>query len=479
MKDTKKQNWMRLVMLVVILSLFSGNGLAPQIQAKTKAKAIKLNKTAVVLAEGESFLLKVKVSPSKAKVTKLKFKSTDTKVARVSSRGRVVAAAPGIATIKVSASGVKSKSCKVIVSNNEVEEKPEEGKPEENKPEENKPEKNDPNEIFPNRVEIKYQTNTMTVNSIQQLGVTVYPDTAANKKVTYASSDPTVAYVTQEGYVTALKVGLTLITATTDNKIQETLVLMVKDLPTLKTQGFEIKLGENKTSVVQKMGVPQRIDNSFYGKEAYIYNGNYSKFTMIYMENDAVVGFYSEATDFECQGIKYGGITAAAEDRNDTYYLKYYVDYAGSGKITGVKVYSKKATLDTSIIPTAAMEMQVFDLTNSFRARQGIAALKWSGLAYQAAKMHSTDMGINNYFSSTDLHGQTEKDRMKKYVTLYQRAEENIIAGYGESTDTAFGLSQSALHRKNMIDAGFTHLGVGGYIGGSLGSYYTQDFYTE
>ncbi len=79
---------------------------------------ISLNKTNVVMKEGDSFRLKATISPSNATYQKISFKSSNSQVVRVTSTGLVKAKAKGVATITVKAldgSGVK-KSCRVKVN---------------------------------------------------------------------------------------------------------------------------------------------------------------------------------------------------------------------------------------------------------------------------------------------------------------------------------------------------------------------------
>ena len=52
-----------------------------------------------------------------------------------------------------------------------------------------------------------------------QISATVLPDDAADKSVVWVSSDPTVARVTAEGLVTALKGGIAVISANTVNSL--------------------------------------------------------------------------------------------------------------------------------------------------------------------------------------------------------------------------------------------------------------------
>ena len=66
-------------------------------------------------------------------------------------------------------------------------------------------------------VEIKNPPEKITVGEFADLSVEVTPTDAVNKKVTWDSSDKTVATIDENGKVTAVSVGSAVITATTDN----------------------------------------------------------------------------------------------------------------------------------------------------------------------------------------------------------------------------------------------------------------------
>ena len=84
-----------------------------------KAKSVKLSKKSATLAKGKSLTLKASVSP-KGVYAPLTWKSSNTKVAKVNSKGQVTAVAPGTATItaatskKTAGKAVKA-SCKITV----------------------------------------------------------------------------------------------------------------------------------------------------------------------------------------------------------------------------------------------------------------------------------------------------------------------------------------------------------------------------
>lgn len=67
----------------------------------TMAKSIKLNDTAKRLRAGQTFQIKTAFSPSKVSSKKLKYSSTNSKIARVSSSGKITALKKGVCYISV------------------------------------------------------------------------------------------------------------------------------------------------------------------------------------------------------------------------------------------------------------------------------------------------------------------------------------------------------------------------------------------
>lgn len=67
-----------------------------------KIKKLSLNKSKVKLKKGKTFTIKVAISPSNATTKKLKYSSTNKKIAKVTSKGKIKALKKGSCSIKVS-----------------------------------------------------------------------------------------------------------------------------------------------------------------------------------------------------------------------------------------------------------------------------------------------------------------------------------------------------------------------------------------
>lgn len=68
--------------------------------------------------------------------------------------------------------------------------------------------------VLPSSVSLNKSTLTLKVEGTETLTATILPSNTTDKSVTWASSDETVATVSNEGLVTAVKVGTAKITCT-------------------------------------------------------------------------------------------------------------------------------------------------------------------------------------------------------------------------------------------------------------------------
>ena len=261
----------------------------------------------------------------------------------------------------------------------------------------------------------------------------------------------------------------------------------------IQVKGQTISMGESKSSLVSKLGSPNRTDVTEFNYSYYVYNSNYSKFAMIAVANDKVVGWYTDSNDFSYCGLTtnstVANINAAFKTSkslaktitvtSNGQKITFFMDTLGNGTIDGIYVASSSVTsTGTTDAVLTAWEKEVLDLTNSFRERNGLSALSWSDQAAKSAKKHSQDMASNGYFSHTSLDGRTPYDRMTAEGISYRSAGENIIGGYGNALYSVNGWVNSSGHRSNLLSTSFTKLGAGFALGGSYGNYCTQNFFS-
>jgi uncharacterized YkwD family protein len=116
---------------------------------------------------------------------------------------------------------------------------------------------------------------------------------------------------------------------------------------------------------------------------------------------------------------------------------------------------------------------QVIDLTNAQRSKNGLPALKADGQLNGVAQKKSLDMQQKNYFSHTSPTYGSPFDMMRDFGVTYKSAGENIAQGQRTPQEVVNAWMNSEGHRKNILSAKFTHIGVG-YEG--TGKHWTQMF---
>jgi uncharacterized YkwD family protein len=116
---------------------------------------------------------------------------------------------------------------------------------------------------------------------------------------------------------------------------------------------------------------------------------------------------------------------------------------------------------------------QVIDLTNAQRSKNGLPALKADSQLNGVAQKKSLDMQQNNYFSHTSPTYGSPFDMMRDFGVTYKSAGENIAQGQRTPQEVVNAWMNSEGHRKNILSAKFTHIGVG-YEG--TGKHWTQMF---
>ncbi len=93
-----------------------------------------------------------------------------------------------------------------------------------------------------------------------------------------------------------------------------------------------------------------------------------------------------------------------------------------------------------------------------------------------AARAHSKDMADNNFFSHTNLMGESPGDRIDKTGYNWSTWGENIAAGNATAAATVNQWMNSDGHCANIMNPSFQHIGIGYSPGGQYGHMWTQVF---
>ena len=109
--------------------------------------------------------------------------------------------------------------------------------------------------------------------------------------------------------------------------------------------------------------------------------------------------------------------------------------------------------------PQGDFAAQVAALVNAARAEYGLPALTVDAKVQQAAQVRARESAQS--FSHTRPDGSSFSTALTEAGVSYTRSGENIAYGQTTPQQVVQAWMDSAGHRANILDAGFTHIGVG------------------
>lgn len=146
---------------------------------------------------------------------------------------------------------------------------------------------------------------------------------------------------------------------------------------------------------------------------------------------------------------------------------------AANGEKTAAQPKNDDGSQGSDIQP---IEMEVVNLVNQEREKQGLKPLQADAKLSKVARDKSQDMIDNQYFSHESPRYGSPFDMIKSYGISYRAAAENIAAGQTSAKQVVDGWMNSDGHRANILNPDLDTIGVGYAKGGSYGHYWTQMF---
>ncbi|WP_300729959.1 Ig-like domain-containing protein [uncultured Bacteroides sp.] len=152
-----------------------------------KVNKIELSQNSVIMKVGDQLQLIAKVLPADATDKTVKWSSSQPDVATVSSNGQISALQEGQTIITATSGNVKA-TCTITVQKN----------------------------IIPvESLTLSKDTLLLEVGSSEILDITILPENATDKKVSWSSADESVATVSEDGLMSGIAEGTTKVTAAT------------------------------------------------------------------------------------------------------------------------------------------------------------------------------------------------------------------------------------------------------------------------
>ncbi|HVE59681.1 MAG TPA: CAP domain-containing protein [Pyrinomonadaceae bacterium] len=126
------------------------------------------------------------------------------------------------------------------------------------------------------------------------------------------------------------------------------------------------------------------------------------------------------------------------------------------------------------------LERLVFALINKKRTENNLQPLLWSEQAAQAARLHSKNMSLYNFFSHIGLDGKRVDGRADLVgLKNWRMIGENIAynRGYGSPIERVIeSWMNSSGHRENLLNKNWRETGVGINVTKDGTYYFTQVF---
>ena len=208
---------------------------------------VKVDKTSISLEEGKTSEIKVDVLPSNATNKSVDWKSSNEKVAVVSSKGVVEAIGVGNAVITVTTQdGNKSANVNVTVTKKV----------------------NNLDSVCKSALEKDSSKKSYTLTFLQAINVKYFNDSLVNDLVTWSSSDPTIVKVDRKGNVLAIGTGKAYVNVSCNNKVYERIEINAIKRDSVKAN----KITLSPSSLTINVGVTKSISATVTPKNASVKN---------------------------------------------------------------------------------------------------------------------------------------------------------------------------------------------------------------
>lgn len=402
------------------------------------ATRVKVNKSALTIKKGRSAVIKATVGPNTTSNKKVIWKSSNSKIAKVSVSGRVTAVRGGRATITaIAADGSGKKAiCRVTVRTSV------------------------------SSISFSKTNGKMCVGRTMQLSPVIKPADATNKKCAWSSSNDKVAVVNSAGNVYAAATGTAVITAkATDGTGKKASYKITVEKPVTIVSAMM----SNPRTVKLTLSSEQKLTSSSFSiKASTVMNGNYNynipfdSVTTKDNKNYTIAlrrGYTLSRKARICIYIK--GLTGTGNSKIETYY---------SGDVNNRTIYvSYKCEQNVGMNKTLDV--------NSIEGYKGICVINVVGLP--AGVKYKVDPGDANkvYFSGkptkagttvTTVKAVDELGNVDTYEISWNIYSQTTIAGNYEPVFKIMGRNSHICRINNSIAA----------VAGGSGSY-TYSFVGE
>ena len=289
----------------------------------------------------------------------------------------------------------------------------------------------------------------------------------------------------------------------------------------LEIETMGIRIGDSSAAVQQVLGEPNHREETVYGCQWWVYNRDPLNYIQVEIEDGIVAALYLYGNEWSFGPIKAGdklqklnNFFVLAEsftaDKNMKPYkfprptllypdllVSFYHDTGAGDALIALRLErletarervasflrfryaagGDRSGMDEETMrqAEAADELQLFDLVNVMRAKEGLPPLEWHEGASRTALGHSLEMYIFRYFDHTSpVTGKTLPQRLDDEMVPFRIAAETLCRGQIDAPEAFHDLINSPEHRKAVLDAAYQFAGVGVY-----GDCFTQNLFSN
>lgn len=240
--------------------------------------------------------------------------------------------------------------------------------------------------------------------------------------------------------------------------------------------GKELTLGQTTEEITATFGAPTRIDETVYGLDRYIYDGD--GYFWVTFENDSAVEFFTPSSGFAYQGIKGGTVLKDTSNvdsisnvdhcavMNSEYAsARIPLDYENQicGLLLQTKEFASKDALTGSLNneQKADIEKELLEIINVQRKEAGLTVLTEIEGLDETAGAHSAEMVSKKYFDYKSKDGKTPFQRMMENGVQFHTASEVIATTRGDVVQLYTELLRTAAKQDSVMDSTMTQVGIG------------------
>ena len=225
---------------------------------------------------------------------------------------------------------------------------------------------------------------------------------------------------------------------------------------TVTVGGMDITVGANVNTVLEQFGQPNRIDETEYGFEWYVYNSDYARFCMVGVEADRICAVFSNSATFDFNGINSGDDFAQTADYMDNRCFRFYP--TPDGKVDSILYNPRYRGLEDNTSIKRSKSMILLDMINANRSKQA-----------KPIYVEDADMSAGTWLSTLDIMSdrsfdgdiitQSGYDVFSVYRQLVEQESEILVqdtqyitpVGLNSVTDMSGGVRASIMTDTDTI----------------------------